>query len=324
MTDARHAPPHDWPTKTVWRRGRLLALLAVVVTLLLLLHDVVPSRWGVGSLVETFLPWFGLVVPLVLLGSLVRRSATAAMASLLPTAAWLWLFLPQLPAAEPVAHDLAVVQHNVSDTNQDVEGTAATLLAAQPDVVTLVEVTPEQASKYTRAFGDALPHHVTQGTVGVWSRVPLRKAEPVDLRPTGIDATWDRGVRMNVVVGEGQAVRLYAVHLPSVRVGTSGVAVESRDESIAKLAEAVAADESEALVVAGDLNTVLDDRALDPLTSLVTAPRHGFGFTYPAVFPVAAIDHVLARGAEVVAITPLGRTESDHLPVVAHLTLPAR
>lgn len=299
-------------------------MLAVAATLVLLLHDVVPSRWGIGSLVETFLPWFGVVVPIVLLGSIVRRSATAAVASLLPTAAWLWLFLPQLPAAEPGPHDLAVVQHNVSDTNDDVAATASALLAAEPDVVTLVEITPELSDQFDQAFGDVLPHHSTHGTVGVWSRIPLRGAAPVDLRPAGVDASWERGLRVDVMAAKGQPVRLYAVHLPSVRVGTSGVAVGNRDESIGKLADTVAADDSPAVVVAGDLNAVLDDRALDPLTSVVTAPRHGFGFTYPAVFPVVGVDHVLARGASVTAVEPLDRTASDHLPVVAHLALPAR
>ena len=68
------------------------------------------------------------------------------------------------------------------------------------------------------------------------------------------------------------------------------------------------------MIVAGDLNAVLADDAIAPLTNLVTAPTTGFEFTYPAVFPVAQIDHVLARGATVTDVRTLPRTTSDHLP----------
>lgn len=322
MTDAKHAIHTGPPGKSAWQRGRLLALGSLVAAVLLVAHDVVPNRWGnLGSLVQSFLPWLGLAVPLGILAALLRRSALAILAVLLPLAAWIWVFLPQVRPVDPQSGDLTVVQHNASDTNTDVAGTAEVLLAAEPDVVTLTEVSDTVAEQYTQEFGEMLPHHETQGTVGVWSRFPLEGATAVDIRPEGIDASWDRCVRV-VIQREGGAVALFVAHLPSVRLGSGGFETELRNASALALADAVDAEENETVVVAGDLNAVLADSAIAPLTNLVTAPTTGFQFTYPESFPVAQIDHVLARGATVTEVRTLPRTASDHLPLVAHIDTP--
>ncbi|MFD2028469.1 endonuclease/exonuclease/phosphatase family protein [Promicromonospora aerolata] len=320
--DAKHAIHTAVPAKTAWQRGRLLALGSVVAAALLVAHDLVPNRWGnVGSLVQSFLPWLGLAVPLGILAALLRRSALAILAVLLPLAAWIWVFLPQLRPVAPEPGDLTVVQHNVSDTNTDVAGTAEVLLAAEPDVVTLTEVSDAAAGQYTQEFGDVLPHHETQGTVGIWSRYPLKGATAVDIRPEGVDATWDRCLRV-VIQREGAVVALFAAHLPSVRLGSGGFETELRNASALRLADAVNAEQRDTVIVSGDLNAVLVDGAVAPLTNLVTAPAAGFEFTYPEAFPVAQIDHVLARGATVTEVRALGATGSDHLPLLARIDTP--
>ncbi|MCK9793038.1 endonuclease/exonuclease/phosphatase family protein [Isoptericola sp. 4D.3] len=309
------------------RRGRVLVALAAVTALLLLGHRWVPDAGGLGSLVETFLPWLGLVVPLLVAGAVLRRSAVVAVAAVVVVAVWVAVCVPlPVPGAPPAGpHDgdrLVVVQHNVSDTNADPDGTAAVLLAADPDVVALVEVTPPLVAAFGDALGEALPYRSSQGTVAVWSRHPLTEAEPVDLRPPGVAASWDRGLRVTVDTPGPGGARLYAVHLPSVRLGTAGLGTTARDESIARLGAELSADAAPVLLVAGDLNTALEDRALAPVTAEVTGRRQVFGFTFPAAAPVVRIDHVLARGASVVSVAPLGRTASDHLPVVAEVALP--
>lgn len=320
--DAKHAIHTDAPAKSAWQRGRLLALGSVVAAVLLVGHEYVPNRWGnLGSLVQSFLPWLGLAVPLGILAAVLRRSALAILAVLLPLAAWIWVFLPQLRPVDPAPGDLTVVQHNVSDTNTDVAGTAEALLAAEPDVVTLTEVSEATSEQFTRAFGEALPHHETQGTVGIWSKYPLKGATAVDIRPEGIDASWDRCLRV-VIRRDDAAVALYVAHLPSVRFGRGGFETEPRDASALQLADAINAEKIETVVVAGDLNAVLADDAVAPLTNLVTAPTTGFEFTYPAAFPVAQIDHVLARGATVTEVRALDRTASDHRPLRARIDTP--
>ncbi|MBL0888003.1 endonuclease/exonuclease/phosphatase family protein [Myceligenerans indicum] len=308
---------------TPWTRGLVLLTLQLLLAGALLFHDQLPGAHGLRSLLSTGLPWLGVVALLFLAGALVRRSAIAALAFLLPVAAWGWAFWPRLTDEPVVRDDLTVVQHNVSDENRDFAETVQVLLAAEPDVVVLEEVTPLLAAQYTWEFGDALPYRERRGTVGVWSAHPLRDAAAVDLRPDGVGEDWSRGMRVTVFrAWDDPGVTVYAVHLPSTRLSPTGLDVTARNQSIGLLAQALAADESDAVVVAGDLNASLDDKALDPVTALVSEPRHGFGLTFPARFPMVPIDHVLARGAAVTEVRTLDRTGSDHLPIVAFVDLP--
>ncbi|GAB3168502.1 hypothetical protein GCM10027059_31350 [Myceligenerans halotolerans] len=321
LQDEPAGEPHR--TGTAWSRGIVLAVLQLLLAAALLFHDQLPGAFGLVSLVASILPWLGAFAALLLVLGLVRRSATATLAFLLPAAAWAWVLWPRL-TDEPVPRDdLTVVQHNVSDENRDIAGTVRVLLDAEPDVVVLEEVTPPLVEHYARAFGDALPHQEVHGTVGVWSAHPLRDAERIDLRPDGAGPGWNRGMRVTVTpADDAPGIALYAVHLPSMRLGPAGLDVAARNQSIGLLAQALSADESDAVVVAGDLNTTLDDPALDPVTALVSEPRHGLGLTFPASFPMVPIDHVLARGAAVTEVRTLDRTGSDHLPVVARIDLP--
>lgn len=53
----------------------------------------------------------------------------------------------------------------------------------------------------------------------------------------------------------------------------------------------------------------------------MNASERGFAFSYPASFPLARIDQVLARAATVGRIRTLPATGSDHLPVTARVSL---
>src|SRR5690606_20431190 len=95
-----------------WRRGLIVAALAVLLGLLIALHAMIPNRVGnLGSLVETFLPWFGLLIPVLLAGALWRRSASATAALLLPVAAWLHLLGRHPVAQPPPGRDPPVTPH---------------------------------------------------------------------------------------------------------------------------------------------------------------------------------------------------------------------
>lgn len=296
-------------------------VLAATTAVGVALHRRLPDAGGAGSLVETFLPWTAVVLLGLGVLAVVRRTVVGGMAVLFGAGAWLWVCWPFTAATATGVPDLVVVQHNVSDTNADVRGTAEVLLDADPDVVTLVEVTPRLADAFTAALGESLPHHAVQGTVGVWSRTAVTDAEPVDLRPEGVDGSWDRGLRVRVRVAGLPELRVYAVHLPSVRPGSGGLDVGARDRSLRLLGDVLAADDAEHVVVGGDFNTVLADRAFAPVLDQVAAPAGSFDFTFPAVLPVVRIDHVLSRGVETTRVATLGRTSSDHRPVVADVSL---
>lgn len=306
----------------VWARGRVLAVCAVLTAGLTAFHGVVPNRPGrVGSLLESFLPWLALaVVPLFVLAVL-RRSAVALLALLLPTAAWTQLFGGLLlPGTPPGPRALVAVQHNVSDENSDPAGTARALAEAGPDLLALQELVPGALPVYQRILAADYPYHAVRGTVGLWSRHPLTGTRPVDIRPGEVPEPWSRGLRTVVRTPHGE-VAAYVAHLPSMRVGAGGLASSRRDESARLLGRAVAAERLERVILMGDLNGTVDDRGLEPLTSRLEVPRRGFALSFPASLPVARIDQVMARSATVDHLRALPATGSDHLPVAARITL---
>ncbi|POX60006.1 hypothetical protein C3492_29565 [Streptomyces sp. Ru62] len=317
-----------------WRRGPVLAASAVLLGLVLLLHARITDRGGLGSLVETFLPWFGLFVPVLLTGALWRRSASAVVALLLPVVVWLNLFGGLLGDGSHPGGDLTVAEHNVGDTNPDPAGTARDMAASGADVLALVELTEQARGTYERELAEAYPYHAVRGTVGLWSKLPLSDTRPVDVKmdygplgdtkPADIKMTYNRALRTTVATDQGP-LAVYVAHLGSVRVlPRKGFWTESRDRGAKALAEAVAAERNKRVVLLGDLNGTVDDRALAGITSRLRSAQSeagdGFGFTWPARFPVARIDQILVRGVRPDSSWVLPATGSDHLPVAARIS----
>jgi vancomycin resistance protein VanJ len=299
--------------------GRATAALSVVLAVLLRAPWVVPNTvFRYGSLLESFLPWLGLVVPVVAVVALLRRHFLALAATLLPALAWVTVFGGQFRAADD-AFDVTVVQHNVSDVNTDPAGTARALARAKPDLIGLEEVTTPAYDETLRA---EYPYHTVQGTVGLWSRFPLVEAAHLDIKPAGLDADWNRGLRAVARTSHGD-VAVYVAHLPSLRLlPLAGLGTARRDDSARKLGAALTAEPLRQVILLGDLNSTVDDRGLRPVSSQLTWARGGFAFSFPAALPVARIDQVMARGATVSRVWSLPRTRSDHLPIAARVRLP--
>ncbi|MFJ2027271.1 endonuclease/exonuclease/phosphatase family protein [Streptomyces sp. NPDC087897] len=318
----------------IWRRGRLLAAAALLLGVVLLLHASIPNRIGnLGSLVETFLPWFGLAVPVLLAGALLRRSASAALALLLPVVAWLSLFGGLLTDKTHPDGDLMVASHNVGADNPDPVGTARALAGSGADVLALEELAAHARGTYERELAAAYPHHTVQGTVGVWSRFPLSDTRPVDVamdagplgaaKPAAEKMVDNRGLRTTVATDHGP-LAVYVAHLGSVRVNPrAGLSVGRRDAGAQSLGRAVAAERNDRVVLLGDLNGTLDDRAYAGITSRMDSAQEragaGFGFSWPAAFPVVRIDQILVRGVRPESSWVLPATGSDHLPVAARI-----
>lgn len=303
-----------------WKRGRLLAALALLLGLLLLLHARIPNRIGnLGSLAETFLPWFGLLIPVLLAGALLRRSAAAALALLLPAVVWLNLFGGLLSDKSHPGGDLTVVSQNVNAANPDPAGTARDLVAAGADVLALEELPAQAVGTYESALAAAYPYHTVQGTVGLWSRLPLSHTRVVDV---GI-GYGPRALRTTVQTERGP-LAVYVAHLGSVRVNPgAGFSTGQRNAGAAALGAAVAAEPNKRVVLLGDLNGSMGDRAFSGLSSQMRSAQDvagdGFGFSWPAKFPVARIDQILVRGMKPQNASVLPATGSDHLPVAAGL-----
>ncbi|WP_327219164.1 endonuclease/exonuclease/phosphatase family protein [Streptomyces cyaneofuscatus] len=317
------------PTPTPPRRapGRLLALVALLSAALMALHAHLPNTaLNLGSLFQTLLPWTGLAAPALLALAGVRRSKLAAVAVLAPALVWATLFGPTLTdtltapltgkGTSATGPTLTVLSHNVDEANPDPAGTARALAGAKADVLALVELSEESAPVYERELAAAYPHHAVLGGVGLWSRHRLTAVAEVEIMP------WTRAMRATAVTPEGP-VAVYAAHLASVRVSGAGFTTARRNEAARALASAVRAEPAPRVVVLGDFNGTYQDRALAPVTSqLRSAQREagdGFGFTYPAGFPVVRIDDVLVKGMDPRASWTLPATGSDHRPVAATL-----
>lgn len=310
-----------------WQRGRVLGPLAALVALLLVFPSVVPQLPGhAGSLLETFLPWLGLAVPVLLAPALLRRSYVALTALLLPAVAWGAVFGGLLfsghdPGDGSGDDEITAVQHNVSDVNQDPSGTARALLGVRPDLIALEELTPSALPAFRAVLEADYPHHATRGTVGLWSKYPLSDVAQVDIKPKAVGEGWDRGLRATATTPRGRAA-VYVAHLPSVRLGLSGgFSAGWRNESAVLLGKAIAAEPLDRVILLGDLNSTLDDRGLEPVTSRMGRPDTDFAFSWPAKLPLARIDQILTRSATVTELRSLPATGSDHLPVAAHIRL---
>ncbi|WUB38832.1 endonuclease/exonuclease/phosphatase family protein [Streptomyces sp. NBC_00588] len=305
----------------IWRRGLVLAAIAVLLGLVMLLHARIPNRIGnLGSLTETFLPWLGLLIPLLLLLALVRRSAVALIALVVPVAAWLNLFGGLLTDRTGSGGDLTVATHNVNADNPDPSGTARDVAASGADVLALEELKASVVPVYEKALAPTYKYHSVQGTVGLWSKYPMSGVKSVD-----IQLGWTRAMRATVATPEGP-VAFYVAHLPSVRVKLeAGFTARQRDTSADALGEAIAHDPLGRKVLLGDLNGTMNDRSLNGVTAQMRSTQgaagSGFGFSWPASFPMARIDQIMVQGVEPVSSWTLPATASDHLPIAARVNL---
>ncbi|WP_376697845.1 endonuclease/exonuclease/phosphatase family protein [Streptomyces eurocidicus] len=311
----------QWRDRDVWRRGVVLAALAALLGLLMLLHTHLPNKVGnLGSLTETFLPWLGLGIPVLLVLAVLRRSATALVALLLPIVVWTNLFGGLLGDKSGKGGNFTVASHNVNAENPDPERTAKDVAASGADVVALEELKPSAVPTYERALASTYKHHSVQGTVGIWSKYPLQLAQPVDIR-----MGWTRALRATVKTPQGP-VAVYVAHLPSVRVKfNAGFTAGQRDSSAEALGRAIAQEPEKKVILLGDLNGTMNDRSLAPITSQLRSAQgaagDGFGFSWPASFPMARIDQIMVRGMEPVSAWTLPDTGSDHLPVAARVKI---
>lgn len=308
----RHPRVRDW----------FIGIFAGAFMTLLFGHELVPEAGGIALFIESFLPWLGGAITVLLMVALLSKAWFGALPVVVAAASWGLVFFPILTtgtfpasadsASEGGAEGLTVVTQNLRAGNPDAEAAVERLIKSDADVVVLQELTGPALARISPLMDGAFDHRQLAGTVGVWSRLPLGRGEPLTL---GLG--WSRAVRVQLQTPAGP-VQLYAVHLPSVRPGE----VSSRNNGLAKLAELVAADRSPRILVVGDFNTATTDRAFAPLLATLDDARAGFGFTWPAHFPSTRLDHILYRGFTPNGAGVIASPGTDHLAALARL-LPA-
>jgi vancomycin resistance protein VanJ len=311
----------SWRDGGIWRRGWVIAALALLTGALMFFHADVPNVVGnLGSLLETFLPWLGLAVPVLLGAALLRRSVTGLVALLVPVVVWVDLFGGLLGSKAVPGGDLTVVTHNVNADNPRPTVTAQDVARAGAGLIALEELTPKALPAYEHALAARYPYRAVEGTVGLWSRYPLHDTRPVDIK-----LGWVRALRTTAVTPYGE-VAVYVAHMPSVRVRLDGgFTADQRDDSATALGNAIAEEPLHDVILLGDLNGTMNDRSLSPITAQMRSAQgaagDGFGFSWPAAFPMARIDQIMVKGIDPTRSWVLPPTGSDHLPVAATVKL---
>lgn len=293
------------------RWARSIAVAAVVLTLTIAFHSVLPG--SLGTLTATVLPWLGWLLPVLTIGAFATRRHRAWIITLAPALAWALLVAPAaLPlgdAGGSGSDSLTVATHNVRGGEGTAIESARALARENADLISLVELTDSDREGAAAELAEGYPYSYQVGTVGLWSKYPLAHEQPLDL---GLG--WKRALSADVLA-PGGTVSVYVVHAASFRPGSQA----ERDTMLRNLGELVPQDVSERLIVMGDFNATAFDPALGPLLETVSEPRTSglsWGFTWPTSIPIARIDHIFERGLTAVESRVITAGASDHKAIV--------
>lgn len=345
-----HTRPDTAADDTHWSHARRqIALLTTVVCVLILAvllgHRYLPNVLGFGSLIDTFLPWTFAPLLLALPAAVLSLKKWTIGICLLTCAVWSGDFAPTLlrtGGSGPA--DIRVLSQNISSgdnsASSDLSGMARLAEQRGADIVVLQGLSKD-VEQADRAAPARYPYHMAMYEFVVWSRFPIGSSQPVDLgggRPSGASQSGAAAgnsssgsfgglLRFTVDLDQNRQVTVYAVHLPQPSLTHDGFGV-ARGDALTQLVADVRTEKSPNLVLVGDLDVALTDRALRPLlgasTGLVSAQAKtgaGFGFTWPATFPVVRLDDVLTRGLTPVAsfVLPAVGPRQAHRPIEADL-----
>ncbi|MFD1540080.1 endonuclease/exonuclease/phosphatase family protein [Nonomuraea guangzhouensis] len=292
---------------------RLVIVVSAVLAVSLAGHQLIPALGGFTPVMESLLPWFGIIVPLLIVGALVARSTVATVAALVPGVVWAVMFGATLMRTPPGGQsDLAVGTVNVGVTN-NASGEAVRRIAEDLDLLAAQELT--SGGPAAKQLNKMFKYHYPVSTVGLWSRYPITETKPLD-----VGMGWPRALRAVVATPKGK-VTVYVMHLASARPGQTA----SRDESLASARKLIDADPSKRILLLGDLNTATTDRGMrgltPPLIDAQVTAGDGFGFTWPSEFPITRPDHILFKGMTATKAGVAPATGSDHRAAVASLRL---
>jgi vancomycin resistance protein VanJ len=219
-----------------------------------------------------------------------------------------------LPKQTAGTSQLTVASQNIDADNPHPCAAIQALAVQKADLLSIEELTGKASDCASATLNPIYPYHTSSSSVAVWSRYPLRATKPLQL---GLD--WARALRTEVATPNG-TVATYVVHLPSARPDDTA----QRNEGLAELAGLLNADTAKRVLVVGDLNTASTDREFDIFHGFQESQQAagtGFGFTWPAAFPVTRPDHLLARGMTALSAGTFPATGSDHLGISASLDL---
>lgn len=304
------------------------------------------DRKGWIELVDDLEPWAYLPAPLFAVAGLALRSRGLAGAGFALAAAfglrWGARYLRRGPDRAALAGDLTFMTFNTLAWNRRTEDIAASILAADPDVVGLQEIGPVGADHLASALGGRYPHRFVSASAdpsgaAVFSKLPLR--DPVAYRGSPQGHWWQR---MTIDTPRGP-VTYVNVHtkIPHVhRERLFGLLTVPRRfhagrrlGEVRSLCDLVRASDGP-VVIGGDFNMTERSEDYRLLAAVLrdayravgvglghTFPRTGsYPRPFPAPWPTLRLDYLWHSDHFTAAWSYRGEAgESDHHPVVVGL-----
>lgn len=227
----------------------------------------------------------------------------------LAQSAWVWL----APAGElHQTADLTVYQKNLSFRLADPGALIADIKAADPDVLTLQEVTTT-TSAVLNALSEELPTQVvcifaSAGSVGLATRLQAL-SDPVCAERKGLVAVK--------VAGPSGPLWLVSLH----QHWPWPYSQDGQERALLPFLRGLDAP----AVIGGDFNMMPWGSSIRRVAEATGTERAGRAWnTFPAFGPIfpLAIDHVLVPKGAVARTEPRERLGSDHLGLLARLDLP--
>jgi endonuclease/exonuclease/phosphatase (EEP) superfamily protein YafD len=237
------------------------------------------------------------------------------------------------PTPGQATSSITVMTFNLGNGLVAPDDLVSALREIEPDLVALLEVTPETAAHLETELSDEFPYREVRGLgipgKALLSRYPISSAEWLELNPGRPDllATVDLGERpIDVLVAHPPPPELNWV-IVQPREGT----VEQFDRIIE-----IAAAATNPFLLLGDLNvTSLNQRYRElesaGLQDVFGAVGSGSGLTFPvrlqqapevSIHPAVRIDYIWASEEWQPLSAHVGEdVGSDHLPVIARLEL---
>ena len=322
-----------------------VVVLSCLAVTFLVLHRFLPDAGGIGSLLETWLPWVGVPVLVLLLAAAVVHTKTALIVAFSAALVWTALYGPTLlPRGSSAAAQLRIFSEDVNGDAGEATASGTMALTEHAGVVALEDMySSVYESDAVNALNTAYQNHVTEYEFGLWSDYPITNVVPITLGTTqsseslSVAGTDDAGLASASAVPVIGALKatlttpagplvVYLVHLPQPVLGDQGFA-KARDLALTQFVKMLQADHSVRLAVIGDINVAATDRQFsqltsdDGLTSAQQAVGSGFGFTWPAEFPIVRLDDVLTRGLKPLrsVVLPSIAKGQTHLPIQVDL-----
>jgi len=280
------------------------------------------KAWWVFELTAHFRLQYAVPACLLLVIALLcrRRVLPALLAVVIGLNLWpLWPYLPTRAEAS-TGTPVSLLNVNVNGDNFAYAAILAMIDAADADVVTLIELTPELTDRLA-VLRDRYPYQVTDPEsgffgLGILSKHALKATTSFDLGPTT--------ALLTEVSVSGQTLHVLAAHpMPPM----SAELAATRNAQLEQLA-GIVRDGPTPLVVCGDFNlTPYSPYFADfEAAAGVTNVRRGRGidFSWPSQLPILGIpiDHCFVRGALASRrVERLAGFGSDHYPVRVDITI---